>query len=237
MAGEWIKMRCDLCEDPDVISIATACDVSEDLVVGKLHKLWSWANKHTRDGNAQGVTQAWLDRYVGLDGFLSALLDAQWVSIYDGGIRLENFDRHNGPSAKSRALAANRAKKHRSNKRNGEVTEKALPEKRREEVPPIVPPEVLSVYEYMKQIRPDIRLTDRARKHIAARLKNGFSLDDLYHAIDGWSHSEWWQANCGSFGLFDLFRSDDRTEKMIALNGQKEPTQMENAEAYREQPE
>lgn len=34
MAGDWIKMRVDLRDDPDVIGIAAATGLDEDTVVG-----------------------------------------------------------------------------------------------------------------------------------------------------------------------------------------------------------
>ena len=39
MAGDWIKMRIDIADDPAVIGIASALDITEDEVVGKLHRI------------------------------------------------------------------------------------------------------------------------------------------------------------------------------------------------------
>jgi len=134
MAGDWIKMRVDLRDDPAVIAIAAATDLDEDTVVGKLHKLWSWANRHTTDGNAAGVTLFWIDRYLSATGFSQAMVEAGWMlemTQSGGGIRFPAFDRHNSESAKRRALTAERVAKHRN---AGNVT-KCAPreEKRREE--------------------------------------------------------------------------------------------------------
>jgi len=74
MAGDWIKMRVDLPEDPAVIAIAAAVNIEEDSVVGKLLRCWRWFSGHTRDGNAHGVTSAWLDRYIGVSGWASRVL-------------------------------------------------------------------------------------------------------------------------------------------------------------------
>jgi hypothetical protein len=126
MAGDWIKMRTDLAEDPAVIGVAEILGIHEDLVVGKLHKFWSWANRQTTDGNADGVTYSWLDRYLDCSGFCEALEEHGWL-MHDGAtVSIPNFDRHNGQSAKARALTSKRVSNYRS------VT-KALPEKRREE--------------------------------------------------------------------------------------------------------
>ena len=69
MALEWIKMRCDLPEDPTVISIAADLHLTEDAVVGKLLRLWAWADRHLVDGYAPGVTASWVDDLVRAPGF------------------------------------------------------------------------------------------------------------------------------------------------------------------------
>ena len=129
MAGDWVKMRVDLATDPSVIRIAVLVNLGEDHVVGKLHRLWSWANQHTRDGNAVGVTEKWIDRYLGVTGIAAALADAGWLDIYTNRVEIPEFGRHNGKSGKQRALTARRVAK----TRNAPTVTKALPEKRREE--------------------------------------------------------------------------------------------------------
>jgi hypothetical protein len=107
-------MRTDLADDPAVIGIAAALDIHEDLVVGKLHRFWSWADAQLRDGNAPSVTEKWIDRYVDLPGFAHAMQNAGWLTVAEGGISIPNFDRHNGKAAKNRALTANRVRNARS---------------------------------------------------------------------------------------------------------------------------
>lgn len=147
MAGEWIKMRLDLAEDPAVIAMAAALDVDEDLVVGKLHRLWSWADRQSRDGHATGVTEKWIDRFIRFPGFAATMVAVGWLEIDKAGIRLPNFDRHNGETAKTRALGAKRQQKARASsnapvtaasrsERDGSVTRE---EKRREEALDIPP--------------------------------------------------------------------------------------------------
>ena len=145
MAGDWIKVRLDLADDPAVIGIAGALGVDEDTVVGKLCRLWSWANSHTVDGNAPGVTGKWIDRYLRVDGFAAAMAAAGWLQITASGIQIPKWELHNSQSAKSRALAAKRVAGFKKRQRSGNaegnapsVTQSlpsALPreEKRREE--------------------------------------------------------------------------------------------------------
>lgn len=109
----WIKMRLDLADDPAVIGVASKLSLSEYEVVGRLHKLWSWADRHTEDGHASGVTYAWLNRYVECDGFAEAVESVGWLERLADGVCIPSFDKHNGESAKKRELAANRKRKQR----------------------------------------------------------------------------------------------------------------------------
>lgn len=145
MAGDWIKMRNDLSEDPAVIEIAAKLGLDEFAVVGRLQCLWAWADGQSRDGHARGVTSAWIDRKVQRDGFAQAMCDVRWLAVDAVGVTFPNFDHHNGETAKTRALAGNRKKKQRAgaaavtpegvdesrNERDKGVTRE---EKRREEV-------------------------------------------------------------------------------------------------------
>jgi hypothetical protein len=118
MAGDWIQMRCDLIDDPDVVAISDSTGIDEYGVVGRLLKLWSWANKHLDSGNAPSVTRAWLDRYVGATGFAEAMIAVGWLKELDGcptgGIGFPDFERYNSQGAKRRALGAKRAARHRA---------------------------------------------------------------------------------------------------------------------------
>ena len=127
-------MRVDLADDPAVIGISAECELDEDTVVGKLHKLWSWADRQTENGDAPSVTEAWLDRHVGVTGFAQAMSNAGWLSIKPDGISFPHFNRHNGKTAKTRALSAKRNVEYRKKRDAPSVTE-ASPreEKRREE--------------------------------------------------------------------------------------------------------
>ena len=111
MAGEWIKMRTDLADDPRVQKIADMVGVRDvDLVVGKLHRLWSYADQYTTDGTMRHMTTAILDRRFGLKGLGAALVSVGWMVVLDDeqGIVIPNFDDHNGASAKRRAMESRR---------------------------------------------------------------------------------------------------------------------------------
>ncbi len=160
--ANWIKMRNDLEDDPAVIAISTKVKLDVFAVTGRLKHFWSWCDEQSYDGNATGVTAAWLDAYVQCAGFAHALVSVAWLVIHEGGITIPNFARHNGETAKKRALGAKRAEKHRNTSNassNDGVTQPvthepslpALPEKSREEeriykgVNPLKPPVTFDV--------------------------------------------------------------------------------------------
>lgn len=133
MAGDWIKMRTNLETDVRVIEMAATLDIPELHVVGCLWKLWSWADMHTHDGNAIRVTCVTLDRFTGVTGFADGLRKVGWLEGRDNALTFPRFAEHNGQTAKNRAETQQRVAKHRNAKSVTSVTQKPLPEKRREE--------------------------------------------------------------------------------------------------------
>ena len=131
MAGDWIKMRCNLDTDPAVFQMAAALEMDELAVVGRLWKVWAWADQHIADCNAVSVTANVLDRITTTPGFAEAMRKVGWLEGRDGDLSFPHFDRHNGQTAKKRALTKNRVEKTRVDS----VTLPALQERyqRREE--------------------------------------------------------------------------------------------------------
>lgn len=154
----WIKFETATSEKPEVWAIAQTLEIDADAVVGKLLRVWAWFDTQTVSGNAPSVTKALLDSKVCVSGFCQAMISVGWMIEEDGVICLPNFDRHNGKTAKNRALTSKRVAEHKAN--NAKVTKQvtkdfekgnaasvtiALPreEKRREEknkeIPPLSP--------------------------------------------------------------------------------------------------
>ena len=143
MAGDWIKLQHVTADKPEVFLMADHLGIDPDAVLGKLCRIWIWADQQTTDGNAPSVTQSLLDRVAGVAGFADAMVSAGWLSRDEEGYHFPNFDRHNGQTSKARALTANRTATHRAKsnsdvtvgvrKCNAESVTGALPEKRREE--------------------------------------------------------------------------------------------------------
>ncbi len=128
MAGDWISMRHDLADDPAVMRIATVCGIPRQHVVGCLHAVWSWFDRHTTDGRATGIDATFIDELAGVSGFGSALAKAGWLRITKRGISLPKFDRHISQSAKKRQLTARRVANHRQRKSNADCVTEASPQ-------------------------------------------------------------------------------------------------------------
>lgn len=139
MAGDWIPMRLDLREDPAVITMACALNLDLDAVIGKLHRLWSWANRHLRDGNAPTITRIWMDAHIGVSGWCNAMIASGWMEPNGEGFNLPKYERYNTQSAKARLLNAKRVAAHRAKNGNAPAITDSLPEKRREYVYPPTP--------------------------------------------------------------------------------------------------
>ena len=112
MAGDWIKMRDNLWDDPRVAKIVDMTDSSEAAVIGSLYWLWSTADQHTEDGFMPGITLRAIDRKTGLKGFSEAMCSIGWLEEKPDGVLILEFEKHNGESAKKRAQTARRVAKH-----------------------------------------------------------------------------------------------------------------------------
>lgn len=108
MAGDWIKMRGNLWDDPRVAKLCELTEQGEAAVIGALYWLWATADQHTEDGFMPGLTVRQIDRKTGVPGFGQALLTVGWLVDSDGGVTVAKFDDHNGASAKRRCTDAQR---------------------------------------------------------------------------------------------------------------------------------
>ena len=140
MAGDWFPIVIGLHDEPEVIAMAARLETTENEIVGGLCRLWGWANQHTHDGNATGVTFVTLDRYAQRAGFAQAMADVGWLLKTDTGICFPGFDVYNSNSGKTRLMGAKRSKKWRE--RNASSVTKTSPQYSTEEIkttPPTPP--------------------------------------------------------------------------------------------------
>jgi hypothetical protein len=135
MAGDWIKLDTNTIDKPEVIRMARILGMDRYAVFGRLLRFWSWIDAITEDGNVAGLTREDVDAVVDADAFASALEAVGWLVIHksQSGFTVPKFDRHNGKSAKKRALTSERQRRWRNADVDGKASTGALPEKRREE--------------------------------------------------------------------------------------------------------
>lgn len=136
MASSWIKVEVITPDKPEIFQIAEILNIDPDAVLGKLVRIWTWADQQTIDGNAGSVTKGVLDRLAFITGFADALITVGWLAYVDEKLVLPNFERHNGESSKKRALTNRRVADHRkreTQKVTQPALQKALPEEEEEE--------------------------------------------------------------------------------------------------------
>ncbi len=126
----WIKMRHELHDMPEVIHISVRLGISTDAVVGMLHRVWSWFDKHSYAGSVTGVTLDALETAIRAQGCLVAMSEIGWLNAEtDSGklvISIPKWDEHNSQTAKARALTQKRVA---AKRRNDDVTHQALHER------------------------------------------------------------------------------------------------------------
>jgi hypothetical protein len=133
MAGEWIKWVKGLQDKPEVFRMASALSLDRFSVAARLMLVWSWADDNVRDKTvdengcafvALGPSQGSLiDAVSGVAGFADSMTAVGWLVQRNGSLVFPNFNRHNGETAKQRALTAKRMQKSRANNAPEEVAE------------------------------------------------------------------------------------------------------------------
>ena len=139
MAGDWIKMRESLHEDPAILAMADELETRPEHVVGYCHRFWSWVSRNCPDGTVHGVTVASVEAVLNMPGFLSMMQNVGWLDVVENDgkpcLVIPKFDRHLSQGAKSRGLAAERKRHGRVPKVSRSQRDKSVTreEKRREE--------------------------------------------------------------------------------------------------------
>lgn len=113
MRRPWIKVEVSTPDKPEICAIASRLRLDEDAVVGKLIRLWSWAELNRVNPNALNVTKEFLDKLVSKKGFSEAMILSGWLGMEGERLFFPNFGKHNGEDSKVRGLTAKRVEKHR----------------------------------------------------------------------------------------------------------------------------
>lgn len=113
----WIKVEIATPDKPEIVAAARLCGVSKADSFMAFFRLWAYFDEHTATGFVQGLCASDLDDMAGIKGFGKAMVRVGWLTEDETGITIKNWDRHNGDSAKKRALNQKRNQKYRANKR------------------------------------------------------------------------------------------------------------------------
>lgn len=129
MAREpYVTMRKKLSRDPRVLAAASKLQRAYEgkpvppslwkaAILGGLFQLWCLGDDYGE--LLPGVSQEVVDAECCAAGFCESL-PPDWISQKKGGLKLPNYQAHNGPGAKARILGAARVSKHREKLRNAE---------------------------------------------------------------------------------------------------------------------
>lgn len=201
MAGDWIKMRCELQTHPKIVRILSATKSDKFRVVGGLHAVWAVFDAHSVDGVLFGYIPETLDHVIGWDGFAKAMLSVGWLE-YDGveTLVLPEFDEHNGQSAKRRAEDQKRKKNGRKLDKSPEdvrddsgqdADKKRTREEKRREEEKHMSGTASDVIAYLNlKANRNFELVPSNTKLIIARLREGATLERLKAVIDS-KVAEW----------------------------------------------
>jgi hypothetical protein len=127
MAGDWLQWKKGLTNKREVRFIASTLERPRQEIAGRLMELWEWVDDQVSDADIDANDNAsfrigpkplaHIDDIAGIVGFGTAMLSAGWLRIRNAPagdiVEFPNFARHNGKSAKERALAASRQRKKR----------------------------------------------------------------------------------------------------------------------------
>lgn len=136
MAGDWIKIEKTLLTKPEVFGIARRVGQCRTDVVGRLVSVWSWLDSITDSGAGLRIACEDIDAIAGTAGFAEAMRAEGWLEGRDGSLQVPNFERHNGNSAKARALEAEAKRLRRLSDISSDLMSDNCPTKSAENVRP-----------------------------------------------------------------------------------------------------
>ena len=113
MSG-WIKMGTGLASHGKVKALRRALKADRLRVIGGLWAVWCVFDEHSAAGFLAGYTLDDMDEEIGWKGFSAAMRDIGWLVEADDGLEAPDYEEHNGPNAKRRALDASRKGKSRA---------------------------------------------------------------------------------------------------------------------------
>ena len=110
--------------------------MKHDEAIGAVVRFWIWADSNTVDGHVDGVAPQDVDAVLSCPGLCRALESVGWLVIHKDQERIviPKFERHNGESAKKRALKSERQARWRDGRVDAVVDADASLDKRRVDI-------------------------------------------------------------------------------------------------------
>jgi hypothetical protein len=166
------------------------------VMLGALAQLWLYADEHIHDDDTVRATTDDIDRFVGVDQFCSMVPKDWLVVLNPDQIQLPDFLAHNGTSARSRKLNAERQARfrhrHGNGKGNGSVThsnarndakpDQTILDQTRKNTTAAMRPTVPVEFSDLQLIYPKrsgANPWDRALRACTARLKSGSTWSEM----------------------------------------------------------
>jgi hypothetical protein len=117
MAGDWIKFEISTLDKPEVRQMARVLGVKHGEALELLLRFWAWMDANSVDGHVDGLVDKDVDEMMCCQGFSAVMQMVGWLKCDNAALRISipNADRHNGKSAKKRALSNSSQSKWRSN--------------------------------------------------------------------------------------------------------------------------
>ena len=108
MAGEWFAVDCCLETKPETVEILVATGEPVDVVIGRLVRLWAWAQLNSEDGSLKATT-AILARVAGGDSkFWEIVAETGWIELGEKTVTIAGWEKRFSQAAKRRMLDARR---------------------------------------------------------------------------------------------------------------------------------
>jgi hypothetical protein len=148
MAGDWIKVEQATLDKPEVLRAAEMLNIHRREALGLFVEFWIWLDKNLSASCpdfVRNMSAKSLDEVLHTPGFSGVLKSIGWAKFDDeqSVLYVMNAERHNGNTAKSRALDAKRKKEKRQEsvrETSGcEPDRNRTREEKRRDITPVVP--------------------------------------------------------------------------------------------------
>ena len=140
MAGVWIKVEHATADKPEITRAAEMLGISRREALGLFFDFWIWLDNNLSGscpGVVRNVSRKSLDQSLACPGFAATLEAIGWGEFDEKAwtLHITNAERHNGNTAKSRALDSKRKSEKRREMSGGEPdNSRNREEKRREDI-------------------------------------------------------------------------------------------------------